>query len=95
MSESELEKKVVAYCRVKGMLCYKFSSPARRGVPDRLILYKGRVLFLELKREREKPTKLQLREIALLEATGFKAQWADNFISAKREIDKLRELDEV
>jgi Holliday junction resolvase len=95
MSESDLERKVVEYCRLKGMLCYKFSSPARRGVPDRIILYKGRVLFLELKAMGQTPTKLQLREIEMLSKAGFAATWVADFISAKECIDRLREIDEV
>lgn len=84
MRESALERKVVAHCRAAGVLCYKFSSPARRGVPDRILLYRGRVMFLELKAEGKKPTKLQEREISVLHAAGFFSSWTDNFSSAKQ-----------
>lgn len=82
MRESTIERKVVAYCREQGMLCYKFTSPARRGVPDRLILYRSTVFFLELKATGAKPTKLQLSEMKKLRDAGFRVEWTDNSHSA-------------
>lgn len=79
MRESTIEKKVVEYCREKGLLCYKFSSPSRRGVPDRIILGKGKILFLELKATGQKPSKLQFREMAILAEQDFQSSWADSF----------------
>jgi hypothetical protein len=63
MRESEIERKVVDYCREHDVLCYKFVSPQRRGVPDRiLVLPDGRVIFVELKAPEGSCTKLQLHE---------------------------------
>lgn len=92
MKEFALERKVVAYCREQGLLCYKFSSPARRGVPDRIILYRGRVMFLELKAPGCKPTKLQEREMSLLGEAGFSATWVDNFKDARTTLNDMFEL---
>lgn len=83
MTEAQLERKVVEFCRGYKLLTYKFSSPAHRGVPDRIILYHGRALFLELKRPGKKPTKLQERELEELRAAGCAAHWADNFETAR------------
>ena len=44
------------------MAVYKFTSPARAAVPDRMFIYKGRVFFIEFKREGQKPTDAQERE---------------------------------
>jgi hypothetical protein len=77
MLEKQIEKKVVDYCRKRGFLCYKFSSPANRGVPDRIIIGKGKVLFLELKRKGEMPTALQFREIQRIWGMDGCATWAD------------------
>jgi hypothetical protein len=82
MTEAQLERKVVEFCREYKLLTYKFSSPAHRGVPDRIILYRGRALFLELKRPGKKPTKLQERELGELRAAGCAAHWSDNFQTA-------------
>lgn len=42
-----------------GGLCWKFTSPGTAGVPDRIILYDGRVYFVELKTERGRRSKVQ------------------------------------
>jgi hypothetical protein len=62
MRESIIEKYLVTQCKAKGWLCYKFSSPGHRGVPDRIILQPdGVVRFVELKAPGKKPIGLQLR----------------------------------
>lgn len=50
----KLEKDVEKYFREQvkkhGGLALKFTSPGTRGVPDRIVLYKGETIFVELKR---------------------------------------------
>jgi hypothetical protein len=83
MLESELERKIVALCRSEQIATYKFVSPANRGVPDRIILFNGKALFLELKQRGKKPTPLQLHEIERLREAGCRAEWVDNFDDAR------------
>ena len=59
MRESELEKYLVKQCKQANIYCRKWSSPGTKGVPDRLLLYKGRWVAVELKAPGKKPTKLQ------------------------------------
>jgi hypothetical protein len=82
MTESAIEHKVVNYCRSQELLTYKFTSPSQRGVPDRIILGKGKVMFLELKQYGKRPTVLQLWEIKRIQSAGHVAVWADNHVSA-------------
>lgn len=89
MKESALERKVVAYCRKNALLCYKFVSPGNRGVPDRLIVAKGKVLFLELKKKGKKPSPLQEHEMMLLRGQGVSATDADSFSEARWIIDRI------
>jgi len=82
MKESELERKVVSHCHQLGLLSYKFTSPSSRGVPDRIVIGRGRVLFLELKRPGNRPTPLQEREIRRINEHGGRfvsAGWADSY----------------
>ena len=79
MTEAQLETKLVTFCREHGLLTYKFASPSHRGVPDRIIMHDGRILFVELKRPGNKPTELQLREIERIKANGVAAIWADDW----------------
>lgn len=49
----------------------KFTSPGNDGVPDRIaVLPGGRVWFIELKREGEKPTAVQKWQMKQLRALG-------------------------
>ena len=62
MLEKQIEAKVCDYAKKFGVGVYKFTSPARAAVPDRMFMYKGRVFFIEFKREGQKPTPAQERE---------------------------------
>ena len=62
-----LEKHIETYLvkKVKEVLkgvAYKFTSPNRRSVPDRLCVVHGKVFFVELKATGKKSTESQLRE---------------------------------
>lgn len=70
MLEKDIERKVCEYARSKGCLAYKFTSPSRMGVPDRLFIYMGKVWFIEFKAPGKQVTKPQLREHSIL-ATHF------------------------
>ena len=76
MLESAIERRLVAECRRRGLWTRKFASPAHRGVPDRVICGNGKTLFLELKREGQAPTALQLHELTLIRAAGIAAEWS-------------------
>lgn len=84
--ESQLEKRLVEWCRRNGFLTFKFVSPNNRGVPDRIIIRNGRILFLELKQQGAKPTPLQMHEMKRLADAGCRVAWADNFDEALRHI---------
>ena len=71
MRESEIEKKLVSHIKKLGGIAYKFASPNRKGVPDRLcVMPNGRVFFVELKAPGKAPTPLQQHEHCLLRALG-------------------------
>lgn len=90
MRESAIERKVVAYCKARGVLCYKFVSPGRSGVPDRLILHKGRAMFLELKAPGMEPSDLQAHEmVRLARDGGCVVGWSDSYEMAEAQIDRF------
>jgi len=71
MKESDLEKKLVSHIKKLGGIAYKFSSPNRRSIPDRLcVMPNGRAFFVELKAPGKAPTPLQRHEHELLRALG-------------------------
>ena len=89
MLEKQIEAKVCDYAKTKGMMVYKFTSPARAAVPDRLFICKGRVFFIEFKREGQKPTPAQTREHARLWAHGVTVFVIDNVLDGLRAIDRM------
>lgn len=86
MLEREIERKLTAWAKKNDVYTRKFSSPSHRGVPDRIFIANGQVLFLELKAEGKKPTKLQLREIDKINTAGGEADWAAGYDEAIRKI---------
>lgn len=87
--ESAVEAAIVRYAREHGVYTRKFASPARRGVPDRIFLYQGQVLFMEVKRPGKKPTPLQEHELLEIRSHGGQATWCD---TAAEGIEVLQEL---
>lgn len=77
--EKDIERKVCDYAKSLGMLCYKFTSPSRRSVPDRMFITKaGVVFFIEFKRRGEKPTAAQEVEIGKIEKSNAKVFVVDD-----------------
>lgn len=68
MKESLIEKRLKNKIEQLGGLCFKWVSPGRRGVPDRIcILPKGRTIFVEMKAPEGVLSPLQKKRIRELE----------------------------
>ena len=79
MDEKTVERELVKRVKEEGGIAYKFTSPNRRSVPDRLCLLPGgKILFVECKAPGKKPTKLQAREHERLRAMGFEVVVVDD-----------------
>lgn len=90
MLEKDIESKVCDYAKSKGCLVYKFTSPQRAAVPDRLfVLPTGHMFFVEFKREGAKPTPAQEREHARLRGHNVYVAVIDNVDEGKAMIDRM------
>lgn len=49
MQEKDIELYLKKRVENQGGLCWKFTSPGTKGVPDRLVITPRRVIFVELK----------------------------------------------
>lgn len=86
--ESITEKKVCDYAKSLGCLVYKFTSPSRRSVPDRLFIAPGgRVFMIEFKRLGQKPTASQQVEIDKIRQQRVQVWVIDNVANGKRTVD--------
>ena len=61
-------------------------------MPDRIVIGKRGVLFIELKSPGKKPSPLQKREVALINEanTDVMAAWSSNWEDLKNLIDSIR-----
>ena len=85
-TEKQIETKLKEMIEGLGGLCYKFVSPGRASVPDRLcVLPKGITYFIECKGVSGKLRAGQQREILLLRNMDHKAYVVDS-------IDGIRTL---
>lgn len=70
--ESLIEKHLVTEVKKAGGIAFKFVSPGRRSVPDRIVLLPGgRIIFVECKAPGKPPRADQLREHERLRSLGF------------------------
>lgn len=90
MLERDIESAVVKYATMLGILSYKFTSPSRAAVPDRIFIGQdGMIVFIEFKREGLKPTVMQEREHNRLMAHGCRVNVVDSVTLGKSVIDGM------
>jgi len=90
MLEKQIEAKVCEYAKAKGLLAYKFTSPARAAVPDRMFITQdGRVFFCEFKAAGKKPTEAQTREHQRLRQSKVNVFVIDSIPEGKVMIDVM------
>ena len=86
MKESQIERRLVEGVKRLGGMCLKFVSPGTLGVPERIIITaKGRVIFVELKTETGRLTKIQRYVIGEMQKRGADAR-------VVKGIDEVKEL---
>ncbi len=85
MLERDIEKYLGLRVKSMGGISYKFVSPGRVGVPDRIVVLPGaRLMFVELKAPGKKPAAHQLREHARLMALGQRVEVIDSLAGVAR-----------
>lgn len=88
MLEKDIESKVCSYAKTKDFLVYKFTSPNRRSVPDRIFLGSGGLcFFIEFKAPGKEPTSAQEREIERISRKGHRVYVIDSIEAGKRAIN--------
>lgn len=71
MIENDVEKYLVGRIAKIGGLVWKLTSPGISGVPDRIVIYHGKLYFVEMKRPGSKMRKLQEYRRKELGGQGF------------------------
>ena len=66
-TERQIELRLLKWAKKHHGHCYKFSSPGRRNVPDRICIFPNKkIVLIECKAPGKKPSDGQLREIERL-----------------------------
>lgn len=87
--EAVIERYLQRHCKEAGILCWKFISPSNAGVPDRVLMFNGRVVFVELKAPGKKPRPLQVQRHEEMRARGIDVRVIDNRPDCLALIDEL------
>ena len=87
MGESEIEKYLVKKCNTNDIFIMKVVPTVMNGLPDRLLLYKGFSIFVELKEPGARPRKAQWNLIKTLNNYSNAL-----YIDSKKLVDELIDL---
>lgn len=90
--ESKVEKDIRIYAKAKGWWVAKFVSPGTVGVPDRIMIKDGVVVFFEVKRPGEEARTNQVLRMEEMRRHGALVYEVDNFDAFKKIIKQFDEL---
>lgn len=86
ISEADIERYLCKKVGAVGGAAYKFTSPGRRNVPDRIVIFpNSNLIFVEVKAPDQEPTDAQIREFERLSSLNQKVTWLSSF----DEVDNL------
>ena len=88
--ERDIEAKVVKWAKANHFLTYKFVSPSQRGVPDRIFIRDGFVIFIEFKAPGKQPTPLQAHTIKKMRDEDCRVYVFDNAEDAIAKLEEYR-----
>lgn len=89
MKESNIERKVCEYARLKGWLCRKYTSLGNRGVPDRLFFKDGKTVMVEFKSKEGKLSAAQKVQIKIHREHGMQVEFISSIEAGITLFDKL------
>lgn len=93
MQEKKIEQRLVKEVKCVGGKCWKFVSPGTDGVPDRIVLlYEGKVGFVEVKQKGKKLRPIQEKRKKELEQLGFKVFVLDDIEDIGGVIDEIQSI---
>lgn len=91
MLEKEVEKFLLREVKKIGGVSFKFISPGNAGVPDRIVMLpNGKVVFVELKTDKGKLTKLQEVQIKKISNLGADARVLRGIEEVKEFINEIQ-----
>jgi len=89
MLEAKIERKLTEWCGDHGILARKYETPGRRGAPDHIYFYEGKVALIEFKQPGKFPEELQQIELDELRLHMIPVNWFDDVEIAKQWLIKV------
>ena len=89
MRERDIEEYLVDRVKAMGGIAYKFTSPQRVNVPDRIVVMPGSLTFVELKAPGKAPTIGQFREHARLRSLGQRVEVIDSLAQVEAFLESV------
>jgi hypothetical protein len=93
VKESSIERRLVQQVRLLGYEALKFVSPGTDGVPDRIVVGHGQVIFVELKTEKGRLSAIQKVQIRRLRKLGQDVRVLYGMSEVAGFLDQLKEGD--
>lgn len=90
MKESTIERELKNRIDDLGGACLKWASPGNRGVPDRIVLYQGDVIFVELKRPGQKLRPLQDYQRRKFQELGVDVEVIDSMEGVEEFVQRIQ-----
>lgn len=91
VAERDVEGDACKWAKKEGWLSYKFTSPSRRAVPDRVFIKDGIVVWVEFKKKGKKPTTLQNKRGRDISEHGGLWFWTDDLDHFKNTLNEFYE----
>lgn len=90
-SEKATERYLADRVKKLGGITYKFTSPMHSGVPDRICILPGNIIFfVEVKSEGKKPTELQQHTHKLMRDRGAHVHVVDTKVAVNEILNMYR-----
>lgn len=90
-NESQIERALGLAVEKVGGLCWKWPATSRAGVPDRIVVYNGRVVFVEVKADAGRLTPIQILQHQHLSAAGAEVRTVKGMNEAMALVRELTE----
>lgn len=87
MRESEIQKKILEYLKLKGAYAIKVIQASKAGVPDIICCYRGRFIAIEVKTPKTKYNTSELQKVNI--------EWikqANGEVIVAWEVDQVKQL---
>lgn len=78
-----IQAPAIRYAESRGWMITKFEGGSENAWPDTVAIRKGRVVFVEFKKDGEVPTPQQLLRHQQIRDHGGEVEWFDNLDAAK------------